>query len=667
MINFPILERLDISGYGLFPGESGGPPGLHVEFQRGLTLVLGANGLGKSTLVAIAFRLLTGPVDIPGLALRTDLGTVRLEVRALPTDDCRVFAQRVADGAREARARLAVRFGSQTLVVERRLSDLSLTHLSVDGSIHQNPTEDTFQNAILAVVGLGSFGDWVLLLRHLVFYFEDRRALVWDASAQRQLLRLLFLPPDQATRWMEAEREILELDSRMRNLNYATGREERALAKNETKTQSGAAIRRELETLEELQKTDEAALETLESGIVEIEAARQQARLKRLRAEQEREGRFRELEKARLTAISARFPTRSETARYILAQLLTEETCLVCDHPAHAAAAAYAKRIQQKACVVCGTDLSASDNVVPPSETADRLVEQEKQALNAVDVELQEARQSLEEAQQRYDRQVADIQRLNCDVDTRSERIDFLVKRLPPSEASMHKQRKELATMRARVEVLRRELDDKRKAFDKLLVKVNRDLATQAEGVKTAFHDYAEGFLVETCRLFWNLRKLQLGQTGHQIDSPSFTLEMTGTDFTVPQIRTGPEQVSESQREFIDLAFRMALIAVAGSGGTGSLVIDAPESSLDAVFVGRAATVLSRFAQPKRGNRLVVTSNLVASGLVPELLARVPERTRAKRIVDLLTIAVPTAAVRSLHDDYERVRVTLLQSTGTKI
>jgi DNA repair exonuclease SbcCD ATPase subunit len=52
MIEFPILEELVISGYGLFPGmtDSGG---LRVTFRPGLTLILGANGLGKTTLITI--------------------------------------------------------------------------------------------------------------------------------------------------------------------------------------------------------------------------------------------------------------------------------------------------------------------------------------------------------------------------------------------------------------------------------------------------------------------------------------------------------------------------------------------------------------------------------------------------------------------------------------
>ena len=84
--------------------------------------------------------------------------------------------------------------------------------------------------------------------------------------------------------------------------------------------------------------------------------------------------------------------------------------------------------------------------------------------------------------------------------------------------------------------------------------------------------------------------------------------------------RTGPNDVSESQREFIDVSFRMALASVAATRHVTTLVMDAPESSLDAVFVDRAARVLGTFSRPKEGNCLVVTSNIIKGGLIAALL-----------------------------------------------
>ncbi len=65
-VRFPVLTGLHVEGYGLYPGKSG-RNGLKTALPSGLTVVLGANGLGKTTLVWIMYRLLSGPYDIPGL------------------------------------------------------------------------------------------------------------------------------------------------------------------------------------------------------------------------------------------------------------------------------------------------------------------------------------------------------------------------------------------------------------------------------------------------------------------------------------------------------------------------------------------------------------------------------------------------------------------------
>ena len=105
----------------------------------------------------------------------------------------------------------------------------------------------------------------------------------------------------------------------------------------------------------------------------------------------------------------------------------------------------------------------------------------------------------------------------------------------------------------------------------------------------------------------------------------------------------------------------MALIKVTASNQAGTIVIDAPESSLDAVFVERAANVLSRFANANGLNRLVVTSNLAAGELIPALLIASdnnPEHRRS-RIFDLFQHGVPTRAMRELADEYDKYREKL--------
>ncbi len=277
MIDLPILRRLDVDNYGLYLGTRA-DPGLHVDFDRGLTLVLGANGLGKTTLVTMLFRMLTGPYDIPSLALGGELGDRRLDIKPLQLRDQGTFAARVLDRGVDARAILRFDLGNGKLEVCRSLESLRILSLNINGTATE-ATEAAFHAAVLKNSRMATYSDWILALRHLTFYFEERRALVWDQSAQKQLLRLLFLPPDEASEWLRREREILELDSGYRNLQFTVGREERTVARTERAIGSVDEIRQQLSLLQRVQTDEQERLVVLNDDLVEITADRQAARV----------------------------------------------------------------------------------------------------------------------------------------------------------------------------------------------------------------------------------------------------------------------------------------------------------------------------------------------------------------------------------------------------
>jgi energy-coupling factor transporter ATP-binding protein EcfA2 len=657
----PLFQKLEVSNYGLYPG-SPETQGLSIDFRKGLTLILGANGLGKTTLVTILYRMLTGPYDIPRLESSGDLGTARLRPTELSVRRRSLFSDRVRDGARNAECRLTWSVASTKVVVERRLTDLSLMHFTIDG-IAQPPDELLYQAKINSLLNLPSFGDWILLLRHLVFYFEDRRALVWDATAQRQILRLLLLPPDLASQWTSDEREILELDSRVRNLNNALHRVEGDLATSESKIEVAADARHELTVLEKLQSHDIPLRERLSDELAELDAYRQTTRLASLKAEQVREDCLRKVERAKLVLIRAHFPNQSETASYIYAQLMSDDRCLVCgNHPPAAIKKELEERLNTLHCVVCDSDVTAADNLVVGTEFADASLATASVEFEQAKIEAVNAADRLSKAELQYEQNVTKISELNAAIAQRSASIDSLIRRLPPEEAALQDQRSELSALRARSAEMQQELDARRSNFQEFLEERNRELVIWSGRIKELFNTYAEGFLLESCELFWSPQRAKLGQTGESFDFPAFEIEMTGADFASPIRRSEPEQVSESQREFIDLAFRMALMAVASNSTGTTLLIDAPESSLDAVFSSRAAKVLARFALAPGNNRLILTSNLTEGKLVPTLLQTLgSSETDAIQVVDLFNIATPTAAIRQLRSEYDQVMKTILE------
>ncbi|QZO01146.1 hypothetical protein [Chenggangzhangella methanolivorans] len=227
-VSFPIFQTLRVTDYALYrPNEA---DAFVWNFRDGPNALIGVNGLGKSTLVALIFRMLTGPWDLNRRALEGELG--QPDVAPVMIADRRLFARRVSDQARSAKAELSLRLGSHKLVITRRLDDLALVSFCVDDKQLPigNDDRDIYQPTIAELMSTGSFFDVLIVLRFLVFVFEDRRSLVWDESAQRQIFRAtLSTTPAEAQRTLSLQRIIVEADSSARNTRVQVNKARHAL------------------------------------------------------------------------------------------------------------------------------------------------------------------------------------------------------------------------------------------------------------------------------------------------------------------------------------------------------------------------------------------------------------------------------------------------------
>ena len=107
------------------------------------------------------------------------MGTASLQVRDLRPGVQTTFGHRVVDGAIRASARLVLHIGTEEVSIERNLRDLTLRSFSIGGGGGANSDdEQECQEAMARLANVSSFGDWILLLRYIVFYFEDRRSLI---------------------------------------------------------------------------------------------------------------------------------------------------------------------------------------------------------------------------------------------------------------------------------------------------------------------------------------------------------------------------------------------------------------------------------------------------------------------------------------------------------
>ena len=176
------------------------------------------------------------------------------------------------------------------------------------------------------------------------------------------------------------------------------------------------------------------------------------------------------------------------------------------------------------------------------------------------------------------------------------------------------------------IKVLRKELASSNTVFEGIQAKMAK-----------AFRKYAALYLDEPCDVeFLNEERLP-GRHGPQIKAPhaAFFPIVSG------QTRPSSQTLSDAQRSFVDLAFRMAVLEVwhQQTGKTATMIIETPEGAVDIAYMGRVASMLRTFGN--QGHTLIITTNLNNDIFLPEIMCAIPKPQRLSRILNLLNHGRP--------------------------
>jgi hypothetical protein len=656
LIQFPLLQGLFVRSYGLYPGRRG-KGRLAMKMGRGPWMILGVNGLGKSTLLLIIRHMLAGPNRVANAG---PSGTARSDV--VPIDK-RIFAGRVSDGARTSTATLMVKFGASFFVITRRLDDLTLVCCKSPGQvIEAGPeAEGAFQRSIASAMGLGTFDDALRVFRYMNFVLEDRDALIWDPKAQSEIFRAVFLPPERSARWRMLEGEIISADSGARNFSAALykiiQRQERERQRSLTAPQVRAklaALARDQDRDEALEVEKRRLRESAEDRRID---ARDSARLKEQGAEEKK----RDYERLKFHAIRQALAEVSPSEQYILIKIISEHKCAACGNDAHTLAISLEERRRNNLCLICGQSKIKDEGIISSQEFSEERASRAYEVWTSSDSIARKARDEFSESEMAYNKVSLELAELRRTIDFRNRDIRHLQKQLPADERQTGREYDEVASLRARINEYRAERDAAEVELSDLLGEARSSVESVRSRIEAQFAQRASDFLLESFRLVYAPDRRVVGQTGRSLDFPAFEVELTSGATDGKSVRRSADQVSLSQREYLDLAFRMAVMDVVATGPS-TLVIDGPEGSVDAVFARRAGDLLASYSRDgeQPGNRVLVACNLVDTPLIPSMLVDYPmDAKREGRVVNLLTLAAPTAAVvhrRQEYDDaYNRV------------
>lgn len=658
-ICFPVFTRIEIENYELFPGRS--DTGLRHPFVPGVTVIAGVNGIGKTTLLNVMLRILVGPFN-PEKVTPFEVGAkshklVRWKHRSY-------FRSRVSDEAANAKAYAEIVIGTHELKIRRKLSDLSIEYLEYDGQ-EVDPTEAEFERIALEASNTSTLYDFDFLVRYLVFFLEQRVPLFWNERGQIETFRILLCDGQLADAFQSKQDEIQQKDSQYRNLRWPANKRQKELLKQQANLASASETGARIEALQ----GEFRALRTKDHDLVEAindaAAERSELRTKLLLLKIEMEEARRRYEGLQQEHLAAMMPTVAESVRYTFSGLLSSNGCSVCGNRSNRGAERLKRLLSEGICPVCespkeeqeqrpsslshqdGDLREAAGEIVRLQHAVSELERQEKTCTE----KLRDFAIARSEGQTKWSHVTQELERLNGKVPHTPDSLKAL-------EAQVFADKEQMQDMEAELQKLYLQ-------YEELIERVNERVAAVFERVGELFSTYAKSFLAERCYLGLSTYKDNVGQE-RQFEYPCFKVYMTSaTSPNRETARSSEDDVSESQREFIDLAFRMALIsAVSPAGSRAMLVIETPEASLDAYFVDQAGALLRQFggqSSEGAGNVVIVSSNLNRQNMISALLGfsetdedKWPTSADVRaRVIDMLRECRENAAVRDYRVLYE--------------
>jgi hypothetical protein len=457
-----------------------------------------------------------------------------------------------------------------------------------------------YMRQIVKDTGFESFEEFVFL-HHFVFTFDEHRGtLFWNTRVmERVLYRAFGFEPGMAKRADGIRREIQHEDSRVRNYQWEATRMRKRINEIRAQTHAIAGAQQTYDTLladhEALSRQFDEESKTLrdvEDGIrdANLQLAERSVRETALREEYAR-------------FFGRRFERRPPLTQHpLIAESLAKHVCGLCGSSTDEAHAAIAANAAATTCPLCN---SALDRRVWATEDSDRLkkIDRElsltRQSIKDVHKTLETLRKNEAEARHHWE---ATKDKLDEFDRQNSATLDALRKLLARSggDASLSDYREQVALL----DKEKKTAHDRREELKKHLLQLQKDLEQQYLQVEQSFvprfAELAQGFLG---------MELSVQMEARTTDDLKLVVSVRGTP------RRQQQHLSESQRFFLDIAFRMALTQhMSAPGSKGGMIIDTPEGSLDIAYEKRAGDMLAKFASA--GHQIIMTANLNSSQLL---------------------------------------------------
>ncbi|OYU80443.1 MAG: hypothetical protein CFE23_09305 [Flavobacterium sp. BFFFF1] len=599
--DFPVIKKIKIEYFSLYKKADF----LDIDLTKNVFCLAGANGLGKSTFITIINYALTGIVKNPNRKFT--------QYNEIPKfyNQSKGFAATYFDG-RISEDNLDL--SQVTVEFTVGIYDYSITRgffepdelrgfkkTSPDGVIEANESmshseiNELYKVNFTKDVNLSQFDQFVFLQSYLFTFDETHQLLFWDESLMERVLYLFFgVDANKAKSADRLRKEFNKSDSDARNLQWQI-----------TKTRSELnTIKKEMQSIDindasniELAETHKSLLEETDELNLAINRAREEIKECDL-----------VISDLSLQASSLRSEYEIIFNKSLKEDVPIEKNPVVINILNELKIRIYSSKDFQDLIDKLVNEI----NQQRQQSTEEKNNQQYFEELKNIDEKLMEISNNIKTAQSRKDRfienenvsvdslksvgsRIDEIEKDNLEIIQSinslrdNVQLNAVIKRYEDTISAFVKQKDDAYEKRNKA----------RKELDILEIELNQGFSDAESKFIPTFNNYAKSFLGLNITI--GLSNVTKGA--------SLFLDIEDSK------RKDSFQLSESQRYFIDIALRMALIELSANSAT--FLIDTPEGSLDIAYESRAGKMFADFA--KSNHKLIMTANINSSQLLLEL------------------------------------------------
>jgi len=638
-IQLPTLKSINIKEFSLFPNGLD----FKYDFIEGVNLIIGGNGIGKTTLVHLIKYGLIGLYK-KELEVKRRL-EARIEKRAnLPYNFFSNRMDHTYPENEDSEVVFTFNIGSKEFEVTRGVYEIILKKVVISENGNSRKLEgklvsqreydeltryertskkikDTLQfkyeDEVTKASNLSDFNSLIFFANEILTFGESRRTILWDSEIQSKLSSKYFNDPLLDKRKEESERDAKYYDSLGRHKSEEIKAINRVIKKITETDEPDKNIKNVLKGIEKV-KND---IEAFEKNLDDIHKERSQldvnlnikhSDLNRVRKKLDEAQENRRAEEIKFyTDLWKKLNPKYEI---YLKFIHNEQDCPLCNN---ALTKEVSNRIikNENCCMLCqsqiGEDLKETESLLKIKTNINKLFSQRR----SIETEIVNIQERLKDLDYKFNKITVELNKAQSEL----RRLEYGLQKKDKEKASF--ELKAMAEQITKLEKEKNENHEKSRMFKakagKIEAKLDNERIKITKDLSGIFSDLAQQFLGVDCKLIYDDFKDGMGKRYVPVID-----EM---------VRKQEEELSESQRFFIDQAFRMSLLNFFYTE-PAFFICETPDSSLDISYEENAAKIFLEYL--KLPNSLIITSNLNNSGFLDYIV----KNANNIQVVNLLDI-----------------------------